>query len=64
MGTTIEKAILAIVTLNKEQVGGGAPIFYATNAEELQQLSFTLEKILDAMTHTLNEQTTILVKHF
>lgn len=64
MGTTLEKTILAIVTTNRNQVGGGAPIFYADHHEELQQLSFTLEKILDAMAHTLSETTTILVKHF
>lgn len=64
MGTTIEKTILAVVTMNREQVAGGAPIFFAANQAELQQLAFTLEKILDAMAHTLNDDTTILVKHF
>ena len=64
MGTSLEKTILAVVTTDREQVGGGAPIFYAQTPEELQQLSFTIEKILDAMAHTLTEKTIILVKHF
>lgn len=64
MGTTIEKTILAVITMDREQVGGGSPIFYAKSKQELQQLSFTLEKIMDAMAHTLNESTIILVKHF
>ncbi|RXT13889.1 hypothetical protein [Ammoniphilus sp. CFH 90114] len=64
MGTALEKTILAIITLNREKVGGGSPIFYADNVEELQHLAFTMEKILDAMAHTLSDDTMIIVKHF
>jgi hypothetical protein len=64
MGMTLEKVILAVVTIDRHQVAGGAPIFYASSEDELQQLAFTLEKIMDAMAHTLNERTMILVKHF
>lgn len=64
MGTTLEKTILAVVTTNREHVAGGSPIFYASSHEELQKLSFTLEKILDAMAHTLSDSTMIIVKHF
>jgi hypothetical protein len=64
MGMTLEKTILAIVTTEREGVAGGAPVFYAKDEQELQHLSFTLEKVLDAMAHLLTEQTIILVKHF
>lgn len=64
MGTALEKTILAVVTTNRDLVAGGAPVFYASNPQELQQLSFTLEKILDAMAHTLSDEVMILVKHF
>ncbi len=64
MGTTIEKYIIAIVTINKEQVfNGGAPMFVAENEEQLQKTAFLLEKILDGMAHDLNNGTMIIVRH-
>ncbi len=64
MGMALEKTILAVITTNRELVSGGAPIFFAANNEEMQQISFTLEKILDAMAHTLTDGIMIIVKHF
>ncbi|GAB7388179.1 hypothetical protein BSNK01_20160 [Bacillaceae bacterium] len=66
MGTTLEKYILAIVTTekNREKVGGGAPLFFAEDEEELQKTAFTLEKILDGMAHDLHNGVIIIVKHF
>lgn len=58
-----DKGILAIVTLQKEMVAGGAPIFAVNNREELEKKSFTLEKILDAMVHEVTPDTFILVRH-
>ncbi|UKS30617.1 hypothetical protein LOZ80_17405 [Paenibacillus sp. HWE-109] len=55
--------IVAIVTLTKEKVGGGAPIFIVDREEDLQKTSFSLEKILDANAHDLKNGTMILVKH-
>ncbi|MFC5448068.1 capping complex subunit for YIEGIA [Paenibacillus aestuarii] len=55
--------ILAIVTLDKDQVAGGAPIFAVATKEEQQKVSFTLEKILDANAHDLKNGNIILVKH-
>ncbi|MDF2649978.1 MULTISPECIES: hypothetical protein [unclassified Paenibacillus] len=55
--------ILAIVTLTKERIGGGAPIFVVDKEDELQKVSFSLEKILDANAHDLKNGTMILVKH-
>jgi hypothetical protein len=64
MGTSLENLILAVVTTTPHKVGGGSPIFYANDEEELQKLSFTLEKIMDAMAHQLCTGTMIIVKHF
>lgn len=55
--------ILAVVTLTKDRVGGGAPIFVVELEEDLQKISFSLEKILDANAHDLKNGTMILVKH-
>lgn len=55
--------IVAIVTLTKERIGGGAPIFVVDKEDELQKVSFSLEKILDANAHDLKNGTMILVKH-
>ncbi|CCQ98501.1 conserved hypothetical protein [[Clostridium] ultunense Esp] len=56
-------SIKAIVTLSRDQVAGGAPIFIVKDKEELQRTAFLLEKIIDAMAHELNGETMILVKH-
>ncbi|MBN6188581.1 hypothetical protein JQN58_17145 [Aneurinibacillus sp. BA2021] len=63
MAESSNKPILAVVTLNADRVGGGAPIFYTQGEKELQQTAFTLEKILDAIAHEVTPETIILVKH-
>lgn len=63
MDTSITNAILAVVSMHSDKVGGGAPIFYVETEEELQNTAFLLEKILDAMAHDLKNGTMILVKH-
>ncbi|GAA4844006.1 hypothetical protein GCM10023310_22450 [Paenibacillus vulneris] len=55
--------IVAIVTSDREQVAGGAPIFITKDADEQQKVAFKLEKILDAMAHDLENGTMILVDH-
>lgn len=55
--------IVAIVTTQKEQVAGGAPIFAVKTQKELQKTAFTLEKILNAMVHEVNPDTLIIVRH-
>ncbi|MFK7696449.1 capping complex subunit for YIEGIA [Paenibacillus sp. HJGM_3] len=55
--------ILAIVTTHPDMVAGGAPIFRVPDAEELQKLAFSLEKILDASAHDLRNGSVIIVKH-
>ncbi|MCZ8520554.1 MULTISPECIES: capping complex subunit for YIEGIA [Paenibacillus] len=55
--------ILAVITMDKSKVAGGAPIFIAANPEEQQQVAFRLEKIMDASAHDLQNGTLIIVKH-
>ncbi len=55
--------IAAIIALQANNVGGGAPIFVAETKEQQQQVAFTLEKILDAAAHELNDGIIILVHH-
>ncbi|PTX59888.1 hypothetical protein C8P63_11032 [Melghirimyces profundicolus] len=63
MGTTFEKTILAVVSSNREQVAGGAPLFYEKDRKQVQETAFLLEKILDGMAHELNDHTMIIVRH-
>lgn len=63
MGTTLENAILAIITTSREKVGGGSPIFYADDQKELQSVAFTLEKILDGIAHEVKPDIMIIVRH-
>lgn len=64
MGTSIEKAILAIVTIDRELViPGGASVFIADNKDKQQRLAFLLEKILDGIAHDLENGTIIIVRH-
>lgn len=56
--------ILAIVTTSDKKVhGGGAPTFYAEHEQAMQQVAFTLEKILDATAHDLKNGVIIIVNH-
>lgn len=55
--------ILAVITMNRDAVAGGAPIFIASGPEEQKQVAFRLEKILDASVHDLQNGQLIVVKH-
>ncbi|EJL40941.1 hypothetical protein BAG01nite_00970 [Brevibacillus agri] len=55
--------ILAVITVNREGIAGGAPIFIEPTHEKMQQTAFTLEKILDAMVHEVSPDTLIVVRH-
>ncbi|WP_248925407.1 capping complex subunit for YIEGIA [Paenibacillus hamazuiensis] len=55
--------IVAVVTADRDKVGGGAPIFIAGDDAEKEQLAFLLEKILDASAHDMKNGTFIIVKH-
>lgn len=57
-----QPSIVAVITTNPDKMtGGGAPVFTAASKEELQSMSFSLEKIMDASAHELNEETMIIV---
>ncbi|MDF2813994.1 MAG: hypothetical protein K0Q81_194 [Paenibacillus sp.] len=55
--------IMAIITLHRELVAGGAPIFVVSDAAEQQRMAFLLEKILDGSAHDLKNGNLIIVKH-
>ncbi len=54
--------IVAVITMKPETIqGGGAPVFIADNKKHLQKISMTLEKIMDASAHEIEEDTMIIV---
>ncbi|CAM3124751.1 capping complex subunit for YIEGIA [Paenibacillus lupini] len=55
--------IIAVVSLEPDKIGGGAPIFIAPDEAAMQQTAFLLEKILDASAHDLKNGTIIIVNH-
>ncbi|SDK41380.1 capping complex subunit for YIEGIA [Natronincola ferrireducens] len=60
----IKEFIIAIVTMNKEMVNSsGAPIFYASDEEQLERLSLLIAKTTRGMVHDLEGGTYIIVKH-
>ncbi|MGE5586565.1 MAG: capping complex subunit for YIEGIA [Bacillota bacterium] len=63
MDVTLEHAIAAIVTTRRDGVGGGAPIFFADDEEDLRRMAVYLAKILDGVVHDLGGGTYIVVKH-
>lgn len=55
--------ILAVVTVHEQRVGGGAPIFYAQNEQELAELSLNLSRVLGASVHQLQNGVMVVVRH-
>ena len=54
--------IVAIITMTPETIqGSGAPIFIVKDKKELQKISMTLEKIMNASAHEIEENTLIIV---
>ncbi|MFD1706657.1 hypothetical protein ACFSCZ_07795 [Siminovitchia sediminis] len=54
--------IKAIITTDEKLViHSGVPVFLSKNHEELQSLSKSLERILDASSHEINRETMIIV---
>jgi hypothetical protein len=53
--------ISCIVTTNREIVAGGAPIFYAKDRNDLQKISFFLEKVLDCAAHEVHPDLFVVV---
>jgi hypothetical protein len=55
--------LMAVVTINKEAVGGNIPIFFAATEEEQAKIAGILSQVLRAMVHDLGSGVYILVKH-
>jgi diaminopimelate decarboxylase len=53
--------LVSVITTDKVNVGGGAPIFYAKDREDLQKISHLLEKVLDCAAHEVHEDLFIIV---
>ncbi|HJF34282.1 MAG TPA: hypothetical protein K8V56_21165 [Sporosarcina psychrophila] len=54
--------IVAVITMKPETIqAGGATVFIADNKKHLQKISMTLEKIMDASAHEIDEDTMIIV---
>lgn len=57
------ETIIAIVTSDRELVGGGAPIFYAKDEEEKKKIAANIGRITFGMVHELENGVLIIVKH-
>ncbi|HHU61303.1 MAG: hypothetical protein QM401_11985 [Bacillota bacterium] len=55
--------ILAIITLGRDKVASGVPIFYAKDQEEQDNLCLLLSRILGAAVHDLQNGVKVIVKH-
>ncbi len=55
--------IVAVVSINPDNISGGVPVFIASDEEEREKVAFSLEKILDASAHNLQNGSFILVDH-
>jgi hypothetical protein len=55
--------IVAIVSIDKDSVAGGAPIFIEPDEHKRESTAFMLEKILDATVHDLKNGSFVLVNH-
>jgi len=66
MEVSLTNNILSIVTLksNKDKVeGGGAPVFYVEDEEELEYVAMLISRLTLSMAHNLGNGVYILVKH-
>ncbi|MCG7334468.1 hypothetical protein MHZ95_04125 [Sporosarcina sp. ACRSM] len=54
--------IVAVITTKPDLIrSGGSPVFIAADNKDLQKISMTLEKIMDASAHEIEEHTIIIV---
>ena len=59
----VDKQILAVIAVDPTTVGGGAPIFYARNKDELSEIALLISRVFGAAVHDLNNDVMIIVKH-
>ncbi len=55
--------LVAVVTINKDAVGGDIPIFFAGTEEEQARIATTLAKVLKGMVHDIGNGAYLIVKH-
>lgn len=55
--------LLAVVTINKDAVGGDIPLFFADTQDEQAIIAGTISQILKAMVHDIGNGVYIIVKH-
>ncbi len=55
--------LMAVVTRNKEAIGGDIPIFFADTEEEQDKIASIIAQILKAMVHDIGNGVYIIVKH-
>lgn len=55
--------IVAVVSTSPDNISGGVPVFIARDEEEREKVAFSLEKIMDASAHDLQNGSLILVDH-
>ncbi|SJZ54347.1 capping complex subunit for YIEGIA [Selenihalanaerobacter shriftii] len=66
MEVSLTNNILAIVTLknNENKVdGGGSPVFYVDDEEELEYVAMLISRLTLSMAHNLGNGVYILIKH-
>lgn len=61
----MDKQILAVIAVEPAKIGsgGGAPVFYAQNRNELIEISLLISKVLGAAVHDLHNDVFIVVRH-
>lgn len=55
--------VTAVVTLRKDHIGGGVPIFPVENEEERERVALLLAKILRGVVHDLENGAYVIVRH-
>ncbi|HHY47452.1 MAG TPA: hypothetical protein GX506_09170 [Firmicutes bacterium] len=55
--------IIAVIALDRDKVGGQAPIFYADSPRERERLALYLSRITGGVVHDLENGTYIIVRH-
>ena len=55
--------VLAVLTVDRRRVGGGAPIFYADDEEELQHMALLFSRFCKASAHEVAPGTLLILRH-
>lgn len=64
MEQSSQTQIIAIISTTPQTIqAGSGPVFTTDNQEELENVSSSLEKILDASAHKIDSNTIIIVAH-